>query len=104
MPTESADLALSLQRRLPSLSRIRPSTREDVLNVFTPANMITEPAKFAGREDALEAMINALHSENANPIIFGERGAGKSSLAHMFFDVVRGNLEILDYYGLRERL
>jgi len=66
--------------------------------------MITQPAKFAGRDDALEAMINALHSQNANLIVFGERGAGKSSLAHMFFEIVCGNLEILDYYGLRERL
>jgi hypothetical protein len=104
MPSDSLDLSLSLEKRLPTLSRLRPSTREEVLNVFTPANMITQPAKFAGREDALEQMINALQTQNANLIVFGERGTGKSSLAHMFFDIVNGNLEILDYYGLRERL
>ena len=91
-------------RRFSTLDRLRPRSREGVLNVFTPASMITEPAKFVGRVNELEAMINALHSQNANLMVFGERGAGKSSLARMFFEIVSDNFEILDYYGLRERL
>lgn len=104
MPPSNPDLSSLLQKRFSALSRLKPSTREQVLNVFTPANIITQPSKFAGRDDALEAMINALHTENANLIVFGERGAGKSSLARMFFEVMRDNFEILEYYGLRERL
>jgi hypothetical protein len=97
--------SLDLRRRTSALRQItRRSTREDLLNVFTPNSVVTTAAKFAGRERALEALINALLTEGAHAVVFGERGSGKSSLAAMFHNVAQGQLDILDYYGLRQSL
>jgi len=82
----------------------RGSTQEEVSNVFTPNSAVTVPAKFAGREEPLEEMINFLLTEGADLIIFGERGAGKSSIAQMLHSIAKGDLELLSYYGLREQL
>jgi len=75
-----------------------------MLNVFTPKEAIRSPAKFVGRQKALESMIDGLLTRGADIAVFGERGCGKSSLAHMLQHVASGNTELLDYYGLREQL
>lgn len=94
-----------LGERAKDLKRInRRSSREDILNVFTPNSPVTHRAKFAGRYKPLEEMINALLSAGADMIVFGERGSGKSSLARMLHAVASGDLRILDYYGLRSYL
>jgi Cdc6-like AAA superfamily ATPase len=87
-----------------ALSKIKLKTREDFLNVFTPASPINTPAKFVGRQKQLEEMITALLSKGADLIVYGERGCGKSSLAYMLHAVAQGDFELLDYYNLRERL
>jgi ABC-type dipeptide/oligopeptide/nickel transport system ATPase component len=96
---------LDIGPRLSGLRQIsRRSTREDLLNVFTPNEPIKNPSKFVGRQQALEAMINTLLTQGAHAAVFGERGCGKSSLATMLFSVAQGKLDILDYYGLRQGL
>ena len=65
---------------------------------------MTSPAKFVGREQNLEDMIDTLLSAGADLIVYGERGSGKSSITHMLHQIATGDLEILDYYGLSERL
>ena len=93
------------KRRIERLGRFRITMPEDLLNVFTPTDIIKEPARFAGREEALEDMINALLSEGADLFVFGERGCGKSSLVNMLHNIAKADFEVLDYYsGLRERL
>ncbi|MCP4142947.1 MAG: hypothetical protein GY755_22105 [Chloroflexi bacterium] len=95
----------SFPARTKNLKRVNShSTREDVLNVFTPNAAVKNPAKFAGRKLPLESMINALLSEGADLVVFGERGCGKSSLAYMLHNIAKGNLELLDYYELRSYL
>jgi len=95
----------SLEKRARNLDKInRRSTREEVLNVFAPNEVVMTPAKFAGRHQPLEHMIDALLAKGASLVVFGERGCGKSSLAYMMHSIARGDLEILDYYGLREHL
>jgi energy-coupling factor transporter ATP-binding protein EcfA2 len=92
------------EERHSRLSKIKIKNREDFLNVFTPASPIQSPSKFVGREQALEDMVGAIISKGADLIVYGERGCGKSSLAYMLHDITQGNFEILDYYGLRDRL
>jgi len=95
----------SLEKRAKNLNKInRRSTREEVLNVFAPNAFVMTPAKFAGRQQPLEHMIDALLAEGADLIVYGERGCGKSSLVYMLHSIARGDFEILDYYGLREHL
>jgi hypothetical protein len=86
------------------LQKIKLKTREDILNLFTPASPITAPIKFAGRAKPLEDITDALMTKGADIILFGERGCGKSSLANMLHSISTGHLELLDYYDLRERL
>lgn len=94
----------ALQRRLDDLQKIKLTTREDILNLFTPTSPITSPMKFAGRAKPLEDVTDALMTKGADIILFGERGCGKSSLANMLHGIATGHLELLDYYDLRERL
>jgi hypothetical protein len=94
----------TLQRRLDDLQKNKLTTREDILNLFTPNSPITSPIKFAGRAKPLEEVTDALMTKGADIILFGERGGGKSSLANMLHGIATGHLELLDYYDLRERL
>jgi hypothetical protein len=98
---------LDIRRRISGLRQISSrSTREELLNVFTPSDPIKNPSKFSGRQQALENMITTLLSEGAHAVVFGERGCGKSSLATMLFNIAQGKLDLLDYYGsgLRQSL
>jgi hypothetical protein len=96
---------LDITRRLSGLTPVsRRSSLEDLSNIFTPNDPIKNPSKFAGRELALESLINTLLAEGAHAVVYGERGCGKSSIAMMLYNVAQGKVEILDYYGLRQRL
>src|SRR4051812_33325221 len=96
------DLIEERKKRLVPLSR--RITRDEMLNVFTPKQAVRNPAKFVGRQQPLEQIIDALLTKGADILVFGERGCGKSSMAHMLQDVAAGHTELLDYYGLREQL
>lgn len=52
----------------------------------------------------VEQITSALLSPDADIIVFGERGTGKTSLAHMLQAVAAGEYQLLDYYGLRRHL
>ena len=100
----SSESSNKLYIREKALRRLRLRTREDFLNVFTPASPIHTPAKFVGRQRQLENMISALLSKGADLIVYGERGCGKSSLAYMLHAIAQGDFDLLDYYNLRGRL
>lgn len=99
-----SDSSNKLYIRERALKRLKLKTREDFLNVFTPASPIHTAAKFVGRQRQLEDMISALLSKGADLIVYGERGCGKSSLAYMLHSIAQGDFELLDYYNLRDRL
>jgi hypothetical protein len=100
-----ANGGFDITRRISGLTQVsRRSNLEDLSNIFTPNDPIKNPSKFAGRESALEALINTLLTQGAHAVVFGERGCGKSSLATMLYNVAQGKVDILDYYGLRQRL
>lgn len=74
-------------------------TRNDILNAFTPSHEVQEPELFAGRKKQLLSALEALHESQAVPLVYGERGLGKSSLAVQLGLIARGDdrlLQILD--------
>ncbi len=44
---------------------------------------------FAGRRDAMSALINAVEEQRVHVVVYGERGIGKTSLAHVFAETAR---------------
>jgi energy-coupling factor transporter ATP-binding protein EcfA2 len=68
----------------------------DILNVFTPALPIGDPARFAGRQEQLDAVSLALLSEGTQIVIYGNRGVGKSSLAHQLAAIAQGDMTVID--------
>jgi Cdc6-like AAA superfamily ATPase len=68
----------------------------DIQNVFTPALAIEDPARFAGRQDQLNAISMALQSEGTQIVIYGNRGVGKSSLARQLAGLARGDMTVID--------
>ncbi|CAA2161122.1 hypothetical protein MBRA_06282 [Methylobacterium brachiatum] len=73
----------------------------DILNVFTPALAIGDPARFAGRQGQLDAVSIALLSEGTQIVIYGNRGVGKSSLALQLAGIAQGDQTILDRLNLK---
>lgn len=57
--------------------------------VFTPAQPVTERSRFAGRLDVLVRLISILEDQRAHVVLYGERGIGKTSLAHILADIAR---------------
>jgi len=101
---EEPELSPVRLRDLEQLRRRRTLGLEDLMAVFTPTSAIADPVKFAGREKQVELVTDALISPDADLIVFGERGNGKTSLAHMIHAIAAGEYQILDYYGLRKHL
>ncbi|WP_239806809.1 AAA family ATPase [Croceicoccus hydrothermalis] len=68
----------------------------DIMNVFTPALAIGDPARFAGRQEQLDAVSIALQSEGTQIVIYGNRGVGKSSLARQLAAIAQGDQTVID--------
>jgi hypothetical protein len=67
------------------LSRRRLALR-DALGASQP---VTARETFAGRRDAMSALINAVEEQRVHVVVYGERGIGKTSLAHVFAETAR---------------
>lgn len=65
--------------------RADPRARERVRlrSAFTPAQPVIDPRMFAGRREILETLIRAVEDQRSHVVIYGERGAGKTSLLRM---------------------
>jgi energy-coupling factor transporter ATP-binding protein EcfA2 len=65
--------------------RANPRARERVRlrSSFTPAQPVIDPRMFAGRREILETLIRAVEDQRSHVAIYGERGAGKTSLLRM---------------------
>ena len=66
------------------------------VNAFTPANEVTDPERFAGRAPELQALATALISDGVQIVIYGNRGVGKSSLAHQLDLLARGHASVAE--------
>ncbi len=47
---------------------------------FTPAQVIDDPERFAGRQRELQELAEALEIPGGHIMVYGNRGIGKSSL------------------------
>lgn len=62
--------------------------------VFTPGWPVSQKDLFSGRKDALERILEAIVSPGRHPIIFGQRGVGKTSLANIMSDLITNVLAV----------
>lgn len=67
------------------LSRRRLALR-DALGASQP---VIGRDSFAGRHDAMAQLINSIEQQRVHVVIYGERGIGKTSLAHIFAETAR---------------
>ena len=73
--------------------------RAMVLNAFSPAQELDEPSRFAGRRAQVLALADALQTKGSVPLIFGDRGLGKSSLAVQGQLIAMGDDALLRHLG-----
>lgn len=62
--------------------------------VFTPGYPVSHKDLFAGRMDQLQRVLDTLSSPGRHPVIFGQRGVGKTSLANVLGQVLRNMLSV----------
>ena len=76
--------------------------REVLMNAFLPASGIEDPHRFAGRSTEIEELTNALIVKGSIPLIYGQRGLGKSSLALQLSRIAQGDVELLSELELED--
>ncbi len=69
------------------------------LNAFRPAQELTDPRCFAGREVQVRELADALQKVGSCPLVFGDRGLGKSSLAVQAQLIAMGDDHLLAKIG-----
>jgi Cdc6-like AAA superfamily ATPase len=69
--------------------------RAVMMNAFLPATELDDPDRFAGRSKQVRELADSLHSRGSTPLIYGDRGLGKSSLALQLRLIAMGNVELL---------
>ncbi len=62
----------------------------DLDNIFFPSQHIVDPKWFAGRRDDIEKALQSLCTPGASMLIYGERGAGKTSFVEMVKQIAEG--------------
>lgn len=63
---------------------------------FTPAQVIEDPERFAGRQRELDELSEALQISGGHIMIYGNRGIGKSSLAQQLMLMSQGHATLTD--------
>ncbi len=71
--------------REPNQARRKVALR-DALGASQP---VTQKSNFAGRHDVLQQLIAAVEQQRLHVVVYGERGIGKTSLAHVFAETAR---------------
>lgn len=73
------------------MSSYRPSTAAEwevlygeITEAFSPGAPIRERDMFAGRNEQIAALVDAVRQSGKHAIVYGERGVGKTSLANTF--------------------
>lgn len=89
------------RRQMPRMeSNMKKPSMSAIENAFIPAKEISDAAKFAGRESAVEDVFYALLAEGSNIAIVGNRGIGKTSLARQVGAIGGGDNTILEKTGV----
>jgi hypothetical protein len=74
-----------------------------LLNAFRPAKEVDDPEFFAGRALEVTQLTDSLHMVGSCPIIYGDRGLGKTSLALQMKYIAMGDGELLKSLGIQSR-
>lgn len=61
----------------------------EINQVFTPGAPVQTKDLFSGRQQQLNRTLEAVTSPGRHPVIFGQRGVGKTSLANVLNDVLQ---------------
>jgi histone H3/H4 len=69
-----------------------------LLNAFRPGDALDDPSLFAGRREQVIELAQNLHVVGICPIIYGERGLGKTSLAFQAQRIAMGDVTLLEDY------
>lgn len=77
--------------------------RSLILNAFKPDSVMDLPAGFAGRRRQVLELVDSLLSVGSCPVIYGDSGLGKSSLAVQLARIALGDIELLEDLGVPER-
>lgn len=56
---------------------------------FKPATPIQKKDLFAGRKPQVRAVVDAINQDGRHVVLYGERGAGKTSLSNMLFPAIQ---------------
>jgi Cdc6-like AAA superfamily ATPase len=67
----------------------------DAGTAFSPTSPIDVRALFAGRDEQIRMIVDAINQKGQHAILFGERGVGKTSLANVFPSYLSGPQPIL---------
>lgn len=62
--------------------------------VFTPGYPVSHKDLFAGRMEQLQRVLDTLNSPGRHPVLFGQRGVGKTSLANVLGQVLKNLLSV----------
>lgn len=74
-----------------------------LMNAFRPAKEIDDPEFFAGRASQVLRLTTSLHVVGSCPVIYGDRGLGKTSLAVQMSYIAMGHDELLASLGIENR-
>src|SRR4051794_4258555 len=77
------------------------SLRERIRQAYTPGSPITDPTLLAGREELLAKAHRGMQHRGSTLVIYGERGAGKTSFANVLLSeraVVRHTCSVNDTF------
>jgi Cdc6-like AAA superfamily ATPase len=65
---------------------------EEITESFSPGAPVQERDLFAGRQEQLNKLIDAVQQRGRHAVVFGERGVGKTSIANILGLVLRSPL------------
>ncbi len=86
LPRFMASASDDVETDLANESARRRLALRDALGASQP---VIARESFAGRREAMSALINAVEEQRVHVVIYGERGIGKTSLAHVFAETAR---------------
>ncbi len=90
--------------RAPRTPLTEPVQRAVYLNAFRPAQEMSDPRFFAGRHQQVREVADALQVVGSCPLIYGDRGLGKSSLAVQTQLIAMGDEHLLTQIGSPDRV
>lgn len=77
--------------------------RARIRDALTPSQPVSDPSRFAGRRELLEALIVAIEEQRLHFVLYGDRGIGKTSLLRILSGIAGEADYIVAYFSCGER-